>query len=107
MVLLKVDLACTFAARFARPDVLEVEAVHGSRMRASTEEFFSSMCTGVGDKTVSNEGEKTCRTVLLILVDEANMKKKDRDRNVSWKSLSFKWHFSLTIKKYLSPVANL
>jgi len=55
MVLLKVDLACTFAARFARPDVLEVEAVHGSRMCASTEEFFSSMCTGVGDKTVSNE----------------------------------------------------
>ena len=37
MVLLKVDLACTFAARFARPDVLEVEAVHGSRMCASTE----------------------------------------------------------------------
>jgi len=87
MVLLKVDLACTFAARFARPDVLEVEAVHGSRMCASTEEFFSSMCTGVGDMTVSNEGEKTCRTVLLILVDEANMKKKDRDRYVSWKSL--------------------
>ena len=54
MVLLKVDLACTFAARFARPDVLEVEAVHGSRMRASTEEFFSSMCPGVGDKTVIN-----------------------------------------------------
>jgi len=48
-------------------------------MCASTEEFFSSMCTGVGDKTVSNEGEKTCRTVLLILVDEANMKKKNRD----------------------------
>ena len=88
MILLKVDLAFTFT-------------VHGPRMCTSTEEFFSSMCTQVGDKTVSNEEKNPAIVVLLILVDEANMMKKRRIEmslgNLSLSSSIFQTH---TVKKY-------
>ena len=75
MILLKVDLAFTFT-------------VHGPRMCTSTEEFFSRMCTQVGDKTVSNEEKNPAIVVLLILVDEANMMKKKRRIEMSLGNLS-------------------
>jgi len=43
----------------------------------------------VGDKTVSNEEKNPAIVVLLILVDEANMMKKKRRIEISWKSFSF------------------
>jgi len=48
-----------------------------------------TMCTQVGDKTVSNEEKNPAIVVLLILVDEANMMKKKRRIEISWKSFSF------------------